>query len=373
MSEKKNLPAQDIRDLFFDPKVTSAIEKVIPHHLTPQKLLQVAVTVIRRNYMLMQCTKQSLLSSVMGAAILGLELEPVLGQAYLVPYKNKKGYLECQLIPGYRGYIALSKRSGSIHSVTANEVYSNDVFEYELGLTPKLKHIPAEGNRGEFRGAYVVFEHKDGSPTFEYMPKERIDMVMNLSKSKDQEGKVVGPWKDHYNEMAKKTVIRHRAKYEPICIEFARARELEERALIGESQFDLLPAPKGETDSDQPEIEGRIFDDLVKEKVEAGKDISRLNDFISVIAETNNSTVEEVKLEASKDWQDFWGAYEKWLNTGDAGKEENNTKGRRGRAPGSKNKPKDVTPRKVKCPNTGEEIDISACETCPNREGCPAW
>lgn len=373
--QKKSLPTQDmqdIRDLFFDPKVKMAIENVIPKHLTPQKLLQVAVTVIRRNYMLMQCTKQSLLSSVMGAAILGLELEPALGQAYLVPYKNKQGYMEAQLIPGYRGYIALANRSGQIESVMAHEVYTKDFFKYELGLNPKLEHVPAEGDRGDFKGVYAIFRHKSGEPSFEYMDKSKIEKIRERSKARDS-----GPWVTDFGEMSKKSVIRHLAKYEPISIEFARARELEERAIMGESQIDLLPGRPEEPGAIESEstgqAESRNFDELIKEKAREGKDISYLKDFILAVGKANKTTEDKVKSEASKDWDNFWAMYEQWVesNRMDRGeKPEIPSKRKVGRPSGSKNKAE-----MVQCPDQGDAlIDREFCETqCQKREGCPAY
>ena len=384
MTENKNLPAEQIRDLFFDPKVRAAINKVLPRHLNPEKMLQVAVTVVRRNYKLMQCTKQSLLSAVMGASILGLELEPALGQAYLVPYQNKKGFMEAQLIPGYRGYISLANRSGQIESVTATEVFTKDEFEYELGLNPKLRHIPAEGDRGEFKGAYTIFKHRSGESTFEYMDKAKIDKVRERSKAKDS-----GPWVTDYEEMAKKTVIRHRAKYEPISVEFARARELEERALIGESQLDLLPGPEpidadpeGEPDKTPLTPVGE-FQELVKAKAKEGKDISLLKDFIKAVAEANKTTEETVKTEAVKDWGNFWGMYEQWAAEKKPieqtkPKSEEKPKGKRGRPAGwRKNpEPEETKPENgefLNCPDREQRVNKKVCESCDKRKGCPAW
>lgn len=359
---EKTLPAETIRELFFDPRVKTAVCNVIPKHINPDKLLQVAVTVIRRNYQLMQCTKQSLLSSVLGAAILGLELEPSLGQAYLVPYRNKRGFLECQLIPGYRGYIALAHRSGFVTSVEAHAVFSNDFFEYQLGLEPKLRHIPAEGDRGEFKGAYCIFRHKNSEPTFEYMSKDRIDKIRERSKAKDS-----GPWVTDYEEMALKTVIRHRAKYEPISIEFAKAKELEERALIGESQSDLLPEIEP---TEEPSMES--FEELLRQKEEEGKDISRIQEFIDTVAETNRSDAEKVKSEAIKNWDDFWTTYERWLDMHKKDEEMESTaheeKRKRGRPP-------KIEEGFKKCPNrSGMKVPETYCNTeCKWRQGCPEF
>ena len=79
-----------------------------------------------------------------------------LGQAYLIPFKNK-GVLECQFQLGYKGMLDLAYRSGEVSVIQAHTVYENDMFEYELGLDPKLKQIPAKENRGE--PAYLSLIH----------------------------------------------------------------------------------------------------------------------------------------------------------------------------------------------------------------------
>jgi len=64
-----------------------------------------------------------------------------------------RSQMEAQLIPGYRGYIALARRSGDVQSVAAQVVYENDRFSIRYGLNEDLEHVPAEGDRGEIRGA----------------------------------------------------------------------------------------------------------------------------------------------------------------------------------------------------------------------------
>ena len=68
----------------------------------------------------------------------------------MIPYKNK-GQVECQFQFGYKGLLELAYRSGQIQTIQAETVYEADVFEYELGLYPKLIHKPAysaiEGNQ----------------------------------------------------------------------------------------------------------------------------------------------------------------------------------------------------------------------------------
>lgn len=118
-------------------------------------------------------------------------------------------------IIGYKDMIDLARRSGQIVNIYDHAVYFNDEFDYELGLEPKLRHKPCmSGDRGEFIGAYAVAHFKDGGYQFEFMPKEEIEKRRKCSKAANN-----GPWVTDYEEMAKKTVIRHMWKYLPISIE----------------------------------------------------------------------------------------------------------------------------------------------------------
>lgn len=71
----------------------------------------------------------------------------MIGQAYLIPFRNH-GRMECQFQLGYKGLIDLAYRSGEVSIIQAHTVYENDDFQYELGLDPTLRHVPARSNRG---------------------------------------------------------------------------------------------------------------------------------------------------------------------------------------------------------------------------------
>lgn len=206
-------PAQTIAA--YLKKMGPEIEKALPKHMDADRMARIALTTIRTNPKLLECSVPSLLGAVMQAAQLGLE-PGLIGHCYLVPFKNNKtGQSEVQFIIGYKGMIDLARRSGQIENIYAHAVYSNDEFDYELGLEPKLKHKPyMNGDRGEFIGVYAVAHFKGGGYQFEFMPKEEIEKRRKRSKAAN-----AGPWVTDYEEMAKKTVIRHMWKYLPISIE----------------------------------------------------------------------------------------------------------------------------------------------------------
>jgi len=201
-------------------KMGPRMAEVLPKHMDMDRMSRIALTTIRTNPTLLECTVPSLMGAVMQAVQLGLE-PGLLGHCYLLPFnknvgtkQNPQWVKEVQFIIGYKGMIDLARRSGHIQSIYAHAVYENDEFEYELGLHPKLTHKPSFGDRGKFIGAYAVAHFKDGGYQMEFMPESEIEKRRGRSKSKD-----FGPWKSDYEEMAKKTVVRSMFKYLPISIE----------------------------------------------------------------------------------------------------------------------------------------------------------
>ena len=189
----------------------------------------------------------------MQCAQLGLEPGGALGHAYLLPFENrKKGVTEVQFIVGYRGMIDLARRSGQILSLEARAVYAADKFHVALGLNPDLTHEPAweADDRGPLRFVYAVAKLKDGGTQFEVMSRAEIERVRAKSRAGQS-----GPWVDHFEEMAKKTVIRRLFKYLPVSIELAGAVEQDERVDVDLPQDNPLTidAETGEIDPGSPQ------------------------------------------------------------------------------------------------------------------------
>lgn len=201
------------------------IKKALPSVLTGERFSRMILTAMSSTTQLQQCTPKSFLGAMMQAAQLGVEPNTPLGQAYLIPYKNK-GTLECSFQLGYKGLIDLAYRSGEVKDIQAHEVHENDVFEYELGLEPKLKHVPATSNRGPVIMYYAVFHTKDGGYGFEVMSAE--DIREHAKKYSKAYSSGYSPWTTNFDEMAKKTVLKKCLKYAPLKTEFVRAMSADE-------------------------------------------------------------------------------------------------------------------------------------------------
>ncbi|MDK2906016.1 MAG: recombination protein RecT [Eubacteriaceae bacterium] len=235
------------------------IAKALPSVMTPERFTRITLSALSTNPQLCETTPSSFLGAMMTAAQLGMEPNTPLGQAYLIPFKNK-GTLECQFQLGYKGLIDLAYRSGDVSVIQAHVVYENDSFEYELGLDPKLKHVPAKKDKGDPIFFYAMFKTKDGGYGFEVMSVE--DIRAHAKKYSQSFNSSYSPWTKNFEEMAKKTVLKKVLKYAPLKSDFVRGITVDETVKT-EIDEDMYAVPS-------VEIEYEIDEDGVVEEDKSG-------------------------------------------------------------------------------------------------------
>jgi recombination protein RecT len=196
-------------------KSRSAIEMALPKHLNPDRMMRLALTCFSTNPALRECSAQSILSSIVVASQLGLE-PGIAGQGYLIPYKTT-----CTFVPGWQGLVGLLNNTGRATAWTG-AVFDGDDWQFELGSTPRCRHIPGP-NYGDVDKLTWVYAcgQVNGSqqPVIEAWPVSRV------KKHRDKFNKV-GP--KHYSvqnfEMyARKVVLLQVLKYMPRSIELNNA------------------------------------------------------------------------------------------------------------------------------------------------------
>ena len=246
---KRNEQLVAVRGLL--DKITPQIAAALPKHMTPERMARIAFSAMQRQPLLLECTPQSLALCVITASELGLEPN-MIGHAYLVPYRNNKtGKTDAQLILGYKGLIDLARRSGALSTISVACVHERDKFEYELGLEPRLKHRPyMDGDRGNVTLVYAVARLKDGGYQFEVMSRAEIEQVRKKSKAGSS-----GPWVEHWDEMAKKTVLRRLCKLLPSSIELVRAVAMDEATDAGVAAHTDIVAGFVDTEPDAVDAE----------------------------------------------------------------------------------------------------------------------
>lgn len=220
----------------------SEIARALPRHLNPDRMCRIALTEFRKNPKLAECDPRSVFAAIIIASQLGLE-PGVLGQAYLIPYKN-----ECQLIPGYQGLIDLVRRSGMVQRIEAHVVRHGEKFTYKSGLHTVLEHEPMlEGTPGAPRLAYAVAEFREGGYHVEVMTQDQIETIRNRSQGYINAKKYnkPSPWETDTEEMWRKTVLRRICKYLPKSPEIATALSLDDAAAQGRQAITVQDAIEG--------------------------------------------------------------------------------------------------------------------------------
>lgn len=189
------------------------------------------------------CTKDSIFRALKEAASYGLELNGTLGQAYLIPYNetvNGKKEMVAHFQMGYKGIIALARRSNTIKTIAAEPIHQNDFFEVQLGMGRNLSHkIDIMKERGEVIGYYCLVELNNGGSQFKVMSKKDVENHRNkFSKAynpKDENN----IWNKNFDAMALKTVVIQALKLCPISIEAMDAVIREEQSDIKDITDDV--------------------------------------------------------------------------------------------------------------------------------------
>lgn len=237
----------------FVNSMSSELARAVPKHLTGDRIARIALTSLRTTKHLPECTQASFAGALMNCAQLGLEPGGPAGEAYLVPFFNRKqGVYEVQLVIGYQGMVKLFWQSPMARHLDAQVVYENDEFDYEYGLAPRLVHKPSLTGRGRPIAYYAVASMTNGGSAFVVLAPEDIERIRQRSRAKDD-----GPWKTDYDPMAKKTCIRQLFKMLPKSAELARAIAHDESVRTDRSLDALDAAPEwipGETVSPAPAI-----------------------------------------------------------------------------------------------------------------------
>lgn len=194
-------------------------------YLTAERLVKLAQVIVTRTPKLAECSTLSVIDALMTCARLGLEpSEP--GGVWLVPYKVKERMV-CQSIVDYRGLLDVTRRSGEIAAVHADLRYETDAWEFAVDTASpvlvKLRHVPAEGERGTVRGAYAIAKLRNGECHAVYLTVEQIEKFRARSRGAESE---YSPWVRDWDAMAKKTACRRLVNLLPRTPEVQALREV---------------------------------------------------------------------------------------------------------------------------------------------------
>lgn len=158
-------------------------------------------------------------------ASLNLSLVSEMGQAYIIPYNNRReNKVEAQLQLGYRGIIQLVQNTGKIGRISGSPVYVgnkphyNFVFgDFSMENEDFNPYTSTSKEDKEVAGYVAYYYLKTGERVVNYWPIERVEEhAKKFSPSyKGKGGKGYTPWYTNFDAMAIKTVMKDLLKFAP--------------------------------------------------------------------------------------------------------------------------------------------------------------
>jgi recombination protein RecT len=210
------------------------LARLLPDDKAVERVVRIARTAYQMTGGIRECEPGSIVASVMKAAELGLEPGGALKHAWLVPYNG-----QCTFQLSYFGMLELARRSAAFKAIEARLVHQADHFSVRYTPEAVFDHVPRwEPERGPETHVYAYARLNNGALVLEVMTRAEVEHVRASSKC--------GPvWKNHWGEMAKKTVIKRMLKRQPLSVELAEAVEFDNRldrdAIGGEAPRRALP------------------------------------------------------------------------------------------------------------------------------------
>lgn len=197
-------------------KNVAGLGKALPSHMKAERLERIVLTLLRMSPKLAECEPISIIAAVFTMAQLGLE--PIDGQAYIIPYKGK-----AQFQIGYKGLVTLFYRHPLAKALNWGVVRENDTFVWDRGQGVLRHQENLRGERGDVYAYWIKAELTTGGTIVECMSKEAVEKhAKDHSKTFGS-----GPWQTDFDSMALKTVFIKASKLMPKAIELQKALELD--------------------------------------------------------------------------------------------------------------------------------------------------
>ena len=182
-------------------------------NISPQKFKQMLVNELERSPSLQNAflkNPASFFASALYCAELNLSPSSLVGEFYFtVSNESVKPIL------GYKGLVALLLRSNKVKKIWAEVVYTEDDFEYELGLEPKMVHIPnfnSVKTCDNIKCIYACAKIED-EVVFKVMTLEEIKTIVDMLETPSEY--YFNDKKDPEKWSLKKVVLKQMSKLMP--------------------------------------------------------------------------------------------------------------------------------------------------------------
>ena len=196
----------------------------------PQFLTSIT-SVVSNNALLQKADASSIVMGAAIAASMDLPLNPNLGYAALVPFNSKDGcFAQFQIM--VKGWTDLFLRSGQCQSLINEVVYEGQLVSKNK-FTGDYVFDESAKTSDKIIGVMAYFRLTNGFEKTEYMTIEEVKAHAQKFSQSYRRG--AGIWKEHFEEMAKKTCLKRLlTKWAPKSLEMNMLQTFDQSVVKGD-------------------------------------------------------------------------------------------------------------------------------------------
>jgi recombination protein RecT len=221
-----NLPA--LKNALNAPSVKAKFEEMLGKRSS--QFMTSITSVVTNNTLLQKADVNSIIMGSAVAASMDLPLNPNLGYAALVPFNSKDGcFAQLQIM--VKGWTELFLRSGQCQSIICETVYEGQLVKKNK-FTGEYVFDEDAKKSDKIIGFMAYFKLTNGFEKYDYMTVEEVKAHAQRFSQTYRKG--AGIWKDHFEAMAQKTVLKRLlTKYAPKSIEMQQMAIFDQSVIKG--------------------------------------------------------------------------------------------------------------------------------------------
>ena len=225
--QNSNLP--QLKNMLNAPSVKAKFEEMLGKR-APQFLTSIT-SVVSNNALLQKADASSIVMGAAIAASMDLPLNPNLGYAALVPFNSKDGcFAQFQIM--VKGWTDLFLRSGQCQSLINEVVYEGQLVSKNK-FTGDYVFDESAKTSDKIIGVMAYFRLTNGFEKTEYMTIEEVKAHAQKFSQSYRRG--AGIWKEHFEEMAKKTCLKRLlTKWAPKSLEMNMLQTFDQSVVKGD-------------------------------------------------------------------------------------------------------------------------------------------
>lgn len=226
MATNNNLPA--LKSALNAPSVKAKFEEMLGKRSS--QFMTSITSVVTNNTLLQKADVNSIIMGSAVAASMDLPLNPNLGYAALVPFNSKDGcFAQLQIM--VKGWTELFLRSGQCQSIICETVYEGQLVKKNK-FTGEYVFDEDAKKSDKIIGFMAYFKLTNGFEKYDYMTVEEVKAHAQRFSQTYRKG--AGIWKDHFEAMAQKTVLKRLlTKYAPKSIEMQQMAIFDQSVIKG--------------------------------------------------------------------------------------------------------------------------------------------